>query len=231
MSKQNVIGVAVLFIVLTGIVGGAIWWEVRPKDSTNAQVQSVSTDNSTSADNSPSSLSAVSSAAVPLGNFSNSPSVQTNVGQQGTPMAQSNNAQGNQGQSSGGSNTSDKKTVDPSTFTQYEKYKNETNALFGEISQGTGASVDAGKTVSVQYHGWLTNGQTFDQNINPAKPFSFVLGAHTVIPGWEQGVAGMKVGGERLLIVPPSVGYGAQGQGPIPPNALLVFYVKVLSVN
>jgi FKBP-type peptidyl-prolyl cis-trans isomerase FkpA len=97
---------------------------------------------------------------------------------------------------------------------------------------GTGEVAKAGDTVVVDYTGWLTDGTKFDSSIDRNQPFSFVLGAGSVIPGWDQGVAGMKVGGTRKLTIPPDLGYGAQGAGGvIPPNATLVFEVKLLKIN
>jgi len=103
---------------------------------------------------------------------------------------------------------------------------------------GTGAVATAGKTVSVNYTGWLYavnavsyHGTQFDSSASHGTPFSFVLGAGSVISGWDQGVAGMQVGGKRTLIIPSSLAYGANGVGIIPPNAALVFDIELLSVN
>lgn len=143
--------------------------------------------------------------------------------------------------SSGSSNPSSNKStqaanpIDPTTFVQYEKYKDGTSALFGELQVGTGDELTADKKAAVYYKGWLTNGQLFDatqaDKDGKLQPFVFTMGAHQVIPGWEQAIFGMKVGGKRLLIVPPSVGYGPTGQGPIPGNAVLVFQVELLAVQ
>jgi FKBP-type peptidyl-prolyl cis-trans isomerase FkpA len=102
---------------------------------------------------------------------------------------------------------------------------------------GKGAQAVAGKTVTVHYSGWLHapkapkgRGPAFDSSVG-REPFSFPLGAGAVIPGWDQGVAGMKVGGKRTLIIPAALGYGARGAGPIPPNANLIFDVELLDVK
>jgi FKBP-type peptidyl-prolyl cis-trans isomerase FkpA len=97
---------------------------------------------------------------------------------------------------------------------------------------GTGAEAVAGKSVTVHYTGTLTNGQKFDSSLDRGQPFTFNLGTGQVIQGWDQGVAGMKVGGKRKLVIPPDLGYGAQGAGAsIPPNATLVFDVELLKVE
>jgi FKBP-type peptidyl-prolyl cis-trans isomerase FkpA len=97
---------------------------------------------------------------------------------------------------------------------------------------GTGAEAQAGKTVSVHYTGWLTDGTKFDSSKDRGQPFSFPLGAGRVIKGWDEGVAGMKVGGKRTLVIPPDLGYGARGApGAIPPNATLKFEVELLEVK
>ena len=96
---------------------------------------------------------------------------------------------------------------------------------------GTGAEAVAGKTVSVNYTGTLTDGTKFDSSYDRNQPFEFELGAGRVIKGWDQGVAGMKVGGKRKLVIPPSLGYGAQANGKIPANSTLVFEVELLDVK
>ena len=101
---------------------------------------------------------------------------------------------------------------------------------------GEGAEAVSGKNVSVHYTGWLynneTKGQKFDSSVDRGQPFQFPLGAGRVIRGWDEGVAGMKVGGKRTLIIPPSLGYGASGAGAvIPPNATLMFDVELLGVQ
>jgi FKBP-type peptidyl-prolyl cis-trans isomerase FkpA len=83
-----------------------------------------------------------------------------------------------------------------------------------------------GQSLKVRYSGWLTDGKPFDSGV-----YTFVLGRHQVIDGWDQGLEGMRAGGKRKLVIPPSLGYGARGMGPIPPNATLVFDVELLEIK
>jgi FKBP-type peptidyl-prolyl cis-trans isomerase len=96
---------------------------------------------------------------------------------------------------------------------------------------GSGPEAVAGQSVSVHYTGWLTDGKKFDSSRDRGQPFRFGLGAGQVIKGWDEGVAGMKVGGRRKLIVPAGLGYGERGVGPIPAGATLVFAVELLGVG
>lgn len=101
-----------------------------------------------------------------------------------------------------------------------------------DVQEGTGEAAVPGKSVSVHYTGTLFNGTKFDSSLDRGQPFVFGLGAGQVIQGWDMGLQGMKVGGKRKLIIPPHLGYGAQGAGGvIPPNAVLVFDVELLEVK
>jgi FKBP-type peptidyl-prolyl cis-trans isomerase len=103
---------------------------------------------------------------------------------------------------------------------------------YQDVNVGTGTVATAGKTVSVHYTGWLPNGEKFDSSRDRNQPFGFSLGAGQVIAGWDEGVAGMKVGGRRKLVIPPDLGYGTAGAPPdIPPGATLVFDVELLDVR
>ena len=101
-----------------------------------------------------------------------------------------------------------------------------------DIKVGTGDKAIGGMDVTVHYTGWLTNGTKFDSSVDRGEPFTFRLGGHQVIQGWDQGVVGMKVGGKRRLEIPPTLGYGSRGAGGvIPPNATLIFDIELLKVK
>ena len=101
-----------------------------------------------------------------------------------------------------------------------------------DLTIGSGDEAKTGKTVSVHYTGTLTDGSKFDSSLDRGKPFEFELGAGRVIKGWDQGVAGMKVGGKRKLTIPSELAYGARGFPPvIPPNSTLVFEIELLGVR
>ena len=103
--------------------------------------------------------------------------------------------------------------------------------IIEDLTLGEGAEAATGKRVTVHYTGWLTDGSKFDSSLDRNDPFDFPLGRGHVIRGWDEGVAGMKVGGKRKLTIPPEMGYGARGAGGvIPPNATLVFEVELLAV-
>ncbi|GAW67457.1 peptidylprolyl isomerase [Geoanaerobacter pelophilus] len=103
---------------------------------------------------------------------------------------------------------------------------------YTDIVKGNGAAPTSGKMVTVHYTGVLENGTKFDSSVDRGQPFSFRIGAGEVIPGWDEGVISMKVGGKRKLIIPPQLGYGSAGAGGvIPPNATLIFDVELLDVE
>ncbi|WP_429498983.1 FKBP-type peptidyl-prolyl cis-trans isomerase [Robbsia andropogonis] len=111
------------------------------------------------------------------------------------------------------------------------KTTTESGLQYEDLIVGEGTEAKAGQNVSVDYTGWLTDGQKFDSSKDRNAPFQFSLGAGMVIPGWDEGVRGMKVGGTRKLTIPAALGYGARGAGGvIPPNATLVFEVELLAV-
>jgi FKBP-type peptidyl-prolyl cis-trans isomerase len=111
--------------------------------------------------------------------------------------------------------------------------KTPSGLIYWDIRVGNGEVAKEASHVRVHYTGWLTNGKKFDSSVDAGRPFDFTIGNGEVIKGWEEGVAGMRVGGKRQLRIPPDLGYGAEGtpDGTIPPNATLIFDVQLLGVQ
>jgi FKBP-type peptidyl-prolyl cis-trans isomerase FkpA len=111
--------------------------------------------------------------------------------------------------------------------------KTDDGLQYWDVRVGNGETAKEGSRVRVHYTGWLTNGKKFDSSVDAGKPFDFTIGNGEVIKGWEEGVAGMRVGGKRQLRIPPALAYGADGTpgGPIPPNATLIFDIHLLNVQ
>ena len=104
--------------------------------------------------------------------------------------------------------------------------------IIDELVLGDGASAKSGDRISVHYTGWLTNGKKFDSSVDRNDPFDFQLGVGQVIPGWDQGVESMQIGGKRKLTIPSSLAYGPIGAGGvIPPDATLVFEIELLAIK
>lgn len=125
---------------------------------------------------------------------------------------------------SGGSREADLDDPELTAMPSGLKYK--------DLAPGTGEEARAGSVAVVHYTGWLVDGTKFDSSLDRGEPFEFPVGGGRVIKGWDQGVAGMKVGGKRRLVIPPDLGYGARGAGAvIPPDATLIFEVELLEVK
>jgi FKBP-type peptidyl-prolyl cis-trans isomerase FkpA len=108
---------------------------------------------------------------------------------------------------------------------------NVNGVIINDINVGSGEELVMGKRATLHYILSLSDGTTIQNSRDFGTPFSFTLGVDKLIPGWEQGVLGMKEGGVRTIVIPPELGYGAAGQGPVPPNATLVFTIELLSVE
>jgi len=146
----------------------------------------------------------------------------SNLQVQDDPIGQQSNQQNNQ-------------LPTPGQFSVYEEYADAENTQYIDTVVGSGQEVVPGDTAAVLYSGWLTDGRLFDQTRQNEEgllePFVFTLGQGSVIQGWEQGIAGMKVGGKRRLIIPPQLGYGQSGNAGIPPNAQLIFDVELVQAQ
>ncbi|HSZ63409.1 MAG TPA: FKBP-type peptidyl-prolyl cis-trans isomerase [Terriglobales bacterium] len=113
-----------------------------------------------------------------------------------------------------------------------EPTKTASGLEYWDIKVGTGAVANAGMKVKVDYTGWLTNGKKFDSSVGTGRPFDFLLGGGQVIKGWDEGIAGMKVGGKRQLRIPPGLAYGEKGYSSvIPPNSTLIFDVQLVDAK
>jgi len=120
----------------------------------------------------------------------------------------------------------------PEGETDIEMITTESGLQYQDLVIGTGETAKAGDNVSVHYTGWLVDGTKFDSSVDRGDPFIFPLGAGSVIQGWDEGVAGMKIGGKRKLTIPPELGYGDRGAGSvIGPGATLIFEVELLEIN
>lgn len=215
MTKRAVFIASCSGVLVLCLIGAGLWWHGRAnhKDKSKA-------------------VQTVGNHTIALGQDGASDSGGLRVSGQAANLGQLDS----NGQSKSGSSKSNNSgDIDPSTFSQYEKYRNDKNALFGDIQVGNGTQLGAGQKANIVYKVWLTNGALVDSSpvssAGQPQPYSFTLGAHQVIPGLEEGIFGMKAGGKRLVIVPPAVGYGAQGQGSVPPNAVLIFEAQLLSVQ
>lgn len=120
----------------------------------------------------------------------------------------------------------------PTTVKEADYVTTESGLKYHDFVVGEGASPETGQTVTVHYTGWLEDGTKFDSSLDRGEPFTFNIGMRQVIAGWDEGVATMKVGGKRQLVIPSELGYGEQGAGAvIPPNATLIFEVELLDVQ
>ncbi|HWB39375.1 MAG TPA: FKBP-type peptidyl-prolyl cis-trans isomerase [Candidatus Saccharimonadales bacterium] len=227
--KNKYLGIVYVVLCVGALAGGGFAiWHVTHQNGPSKASDSSADAGQASSDSSTSQLNVTQT----------QPSTSaSDLGQLGGTNGQNLTGQGNtsDGSATNGSSSSGASWPDPSTFTQYDKYKTSQQALFGDVVTGTGTALAAGHKAAVYYKGFLTNGTVFDQSRPDSsgnlQPFVFTEGAHQVISGWEQALAGMKVGGARLLIVPPAAGYGSTAQNGIPANSVLVFEVQLLQVQ
>ena len=227
MSKTKTIAIFAVLVILAGTLGAAFYVNGGASGQSSRTKQSKARPAGTSRTLAATNAATGSATESAAGGLSvASPSQSDNLGQM---LPAGDNPAGTSASKAPPS------PFDPTTYSEYEKYKDGTGALFADVVVGEGAELGADMKAAVFYKGWLTNGQLFDASKPDDKgelqPFVFTLGARQVIPGWEQALAGMKVGGVRLVIVPPAVGYGATGQGPVPANAVLIFQVQLAAAQ
>jgi FKBP-type peptidyl-prolyl cis-trans isomerase FkpA len=234
MQKRWIILISSLVVVFAATVGGIVWWKIRASDVDDATTTHVTSDRSIALSN-----DSNGSKSIPLdGKNDNSSSAKSENDLKVTDSSQNTQSAALGQSTTGASNSSSSSTSAANDFSQYEKYQNEKAALFGDVKVGDGEEIsETKKTLSVYYKGWLTNGKLFDQRLS-GDPFIVTIGEHKVIAGWEQALGGtdkdgkhMKVGGVRRIIVPPSVGYGAEAKGEIPASSLLIFDVELISLK
>lgn len=214
-------------LVTLAVGGGSVWlWQGHQQSQRVARTLDSSQAASTRSDTS-SPVNSANPIRLQLPNVSS---------KQGVPLSGPSAPNSPQNSGDATSDTSAaSKLLDPTTFAQYDKYKDSSTALFIELQDGNGTALSSGHKAAVYYRGWLTNGTMFDESKagsdGKLQSFVFTQGAHEVIAGWEGALDGMKVGGVRLVIVPPAFGYGASGQGSIPGGAVLVFHVQLAAVE
>jgi FKBP-type peptidyl-prolyl cis-trans isomerase len=126
----------------------------------------------------------------------------------------------------------DQSATGENALSDLNPFDNSVNDLITQdVVEGDGDEAVSGKVLTVHYAGALEDGTVFDSSVSRGEPFQFTLGSGQVIEGWDQGILGMKVGGQRLLIIPPELGYGSQENGPIPADSTLIFQVELLAVE
>lgn len=215
-TKYLVIGLVVIGLAASGALGYILWQKNANNKITRTPSSAVGSDVLSDTTNQEPSL-------LQMASGSNS----YDLGPQSISSGKSNKPNT--------SASSALKQLDPTTFRQYDKYKDNKTTLFIELLPGTGAEIISNKKAAVFYKLWLTDGTLVDMTRPDEKgemqPFVFTPGAHQVIQGWEEGIAGMKVGGVRLLVVPPALGYGSTAKENIPANSVLVFQVQLAAVE
>lgn len=204
MNKQFVLIVILLTLFLSAGMGAYYVWDKRNEESENGKYMPGTT--------------AEQQLSSPSRSNQNQPANQGGLKVMGATGQNSSNS-----------------IPGPENFEQYEQYANNQNTVFIDVQVGTGNAAKTGDNVSMVYKGWLTNGELFDESrkneLGQTEALTFALGSGQVIQGWEQGIVGMKEGGKRRLIIPASAGYGEMGQGPIPPNSMLIFDVELVQVQ
>lgn len=217
MKKTKIITVVTVLAVAVVVAGGFASWRITRKPP----VRRTTASTAASTTDSPSSLAATDNTGLGGGT-----EVSNNSGQTQSGAVTKSSV----------SSAAPASPPGPEGFSQYEQYKDAKSAMFSDLQVGTGAELTAGKKAAVIYKVWLTNGTLIDQSRldkpgGKLQPLVFTLGDHTLIPGWEQGIFGMKVNGVRRMIIPSALAYGPQGKDGVPPNSMLIIDVQLLQVQ
>lgn len=248
MKKQTLVLIPTTVVIVAGLGAGSFWfYNHSQKNQPQLGEYNSSLASAEGATSGNSATTGSSASQVGVSTVSNANSMgQLNSNQSGQPASVTSNTSGQSTVDSDSTSSSSSSQsaqlahlLDPSTFSQYNvpKYIDGTTASYVDLQTGTGASLVAGDTAAVYYKGWLTNGTLFDETKDNSsgqmQPFDFAYGTSPsqVITGWQEGLSGMKVGGVRLLIIPPATGYGASGNASIPGNSVLIFQVQLAAVQ
>lgn len=230
MNKQKVklILLVVLALVLISVASFFVWRTFIYKKAV-VQQTSVSSSNATQP------LNPTNSESISLNNNKIQTDPNALVVKEPTDISASLGSGQRQSASGGNSSGSSQNIPGPETFGTFEQYKDSQNVMYQDLQVGTGAEVTVDSQVAVLYKGYLTSGVLFDQSRagsdGKLQPFIFSPGAGQVIAGFAQGVMGTKAGSVRRVIIPPTLGYGAEAQNGIPANSVLVFDIQVISVQ
>ena len=213
----------VLGLVAAAAGGGTTWWLLRPQADEAKAVQAGST---------PLAAPQPATAGGSLAVDSSASGVQgVALGGQTPSGSASSAGSGSRSSASGSGGSSSEYAPTAKELADYAAFKSGSDVHYFDYQPGNGSEAKAGQQLVVNYRGWLADGRKFDDSYAKGQPFVFTIGQHKVITGFEVGALGMKVGGRRRVVIPPSGGYGAAGKDSVPPDALLVFDIELVAVQ